>query len=128
MDFSGDDYDLPEEEAMEDVQTDPLEMAIRWMSNTDRSWIDRAACKGEPTDLFFLDKEDQASNILKLKAIKPLCGGCPVKKECLTYAVDNHITYGIWGGYTGTQRRRFKRVRRQQAAGGAVDGSDRPEE
>lgn len=124
MDFSGDDYDLPEEEAMEDVQTDPMEMAIRWMSNTDRSWTYRAACKGEPTDLFFLDKEDQASNILKLKAIKPLCGGCPVKKECLTYAVDNHITYGIWGGYTGTQRRRFKRVRRQQAARGTVDGSD----
>jgi len=124
VDYSGDNYDLPEEDDMEDIQTDPLEMALRYMSNRDRSWIERAACKGEPTDLFFLDKEDQASNILKLKAIKTLCGGCPVKKECLTYAVDNHITYGVWGGYTGTQRRRFKRVRRKQALGGTVDGSD----
>ncbi|WP_230314113.1 WhiB family transcriptional regulator [Nakamurella alba] len=34
-----------------------------------------------------------------------LCGGCPVKTECLAEALDNQVEYGVWGGMTERQRR-----------------------
>jgi len=33
------------------------------------------------------------------------CAQCPVRQQCLEYAVSNRIVYGIWGGLTGPERR-----------------------
>lgn len=33
-----------------------------------------------------------------------ICDSCPVKTECLNYAISNGIEYGIWGGMTERQR------------------------
>ncbi|MFF5504771.1 WhiB family transcriptional regulator [Streptomyces roseolus] len=36
---------------------------------------------------------------------KELCVGCPVRSECLAYALDRRIEHGVWGGMTERERR-----------------------
>ncbi|MFJ9810740.1 WhiB family transcriptional regulator [Streptomyces sp. NPDC101158] len=36
---------------------------------------------------------------------KALCSGCPVKAECLAYALDHRVEHGVWGGMTERERR-----------------------
>jgi WhiB family redox-sensing transcriptional regulator len=48
-----------------------------------------------------------------LEALR-LCATCPVKDECLEYALENHQHWGVWGGMTERQRFEEKRRRRLQ--------------
>ena len=34
-----------------------------------------------------------------------ICGVCPVKVDCLDYAMEIREPYGIWGGLTESERR-----------------------
>ena len=36
---------------------------------------------------------------------RQVCTQCPVRQQCLEFAVSNRIVYGIWGGLTGPERR-----------------------
>lgn len=39
------------------------------------------------------------------------CGTCPVRKECLTHALESSEKYGIWGGLgEGPRRQLISRV------------------
>lgn len=43
-----------------------------------------------------------------------VCLACPVRAECLSYAVGNEdlsTTFGVWGGLTADQRKRIYRLR-----------------
>ena len=82
------------------------------------SWKEEARCKGEPLSTFFivgpLDNVAQAH--ANWPRINELCGKCPVKQNCLDYALDNHIRQGIWGGKTYQQRRKYRKERDKQQA------------
>lgn len=41
--------------------------------------------------------------------IKAVCTGCPVRSQCLDYALENGEAFGIWGGLTAKQRRKLRR-------------------
>lgn len=86
--------------------------------DTDFSWQAKANCRGADTDLFFLEKktEKQAvvNNDVKLEKVRALCGACRVKGACLNFALNNHITHGVWGGQTYSQRRVTARERRHR--------------
>ena len=75
-------------------------------------WYQRAACRGKPTDLFFLSRDSPpaAANA----AIK-ICRSCEVQAECLQFALDTGEEIGIWGGTTGADRRRLLFRQRLQA-------------
>lgn len=53
------------------------------------------------------------------------CGGCPVRKDCLLYALLNNECWGVWGGLTHAERLRamaakkgsIKAVIRAESAG-----------
>lgn len=82
----------------------------------DEAWRQDAACLGAEADLFFPvgEESDEAARA------KEICGGCPVREDCLAYAFATKQTDGIWGGMTGTERRRFlrrERERRRREAG-----------
>jgi WhiB family transcriptional regulator, redox-sensing transcriptional regulator len=36
---------------------------------------------------------------------RQVCAQCPVRQQCLEFAVSNRIVYGVWGGLTGPERR-----------------------
>jgi hypothetical protein len=37
-----------------------------------------------------------------------VCSACPVRQQCLDYAITNRIAYGIWGGLTERERRALR--------------------
>ncbi len=49
-------------------------------------------CHAADPDLWFA--EDPA----ELEQAKTLCGGCPIRRQCLTAALDRAEPWGVWGG------------------------------
>jgi WhiB family redox-sensing transcriptional regulator len=77
-------------------------------SRTD--WFDEAACRDVDTDIFFPPAEADAA------AAKEICARCPVREECLEFALEaSPAPEGVWGGLTRVERHRLVR-RRQKAA------------
>jgi WhiB family redox-sensing transcriptional regulator len=74
------------------------------------SWAARAKCAGiENPDIFFPPNGNKGGKALKI------CAGCPVRAECLEYALNAGEKFGIWGGLGPRERRNLKRSRRRAA-------------
>ena len=69
------------------------------------AWTQQAACRGTDTDIFYPATPAEEAEALSI------CATCPVRAQCLDYAIRNRETYGIWGGATPEQRRRTRRER-----------------
>lgn len=57
------------------------------------------------TDLFYPARGDNDG----FHAAKAVCDRCPVKAECLEFAMRFEETEGIWGGTCGRERRALRR-------------------
>ncbi|HEY1330345.1 MAG TPA: WhiB family transcriptional regulator [Actinomycetota bacterium] len=82
----------------------------------DYGWQWRAACRGEDAHLFFPPShfersEEKRGRERKARAI---CGGCPVRVECLDYALRVRESHGVWGGLNEAERRALLRERENQ--------------
>lgn len=73
----------------------------------DQSWQLRAFCRGPESDLFFapLQQERREEKELRETRAKELCRRCPVRAQCLDYALDIREPFGIWGGLNEIERR-----------------------
>ncbi|MFB7368354.1 WhiB family transcriptional regulator [Streptomyces sp. NPDC056222] len=67
-------------------------------------WREDAACRTA-------DSEELFAKAAQQKRAKAVCGGCPVRTECLAEALDNRIEFGVWGGMTERERRALLRRR-----------------
>jgi len=73
-------------------------------------WMADAACKNRPTDLFFPQPpigrpKDGTTNVTRAyEHAKAVCATCPVAGECLSYALDENIPAGVFGGATPKER------------------------
>lgn len=78
------------------------------MENKRIDWLDRAACRDQNPELFFPVSEvgPGAEQIARAKAV---CAQCPVRDECLSYAIDNRLDHGVFGGMTPGERRKTAR-------------------
>jgi WhiB family redox-sensing transcriptional regulator len=65
----------------------------------DLPWQARGLCAQTDPEAFF--PEPGAPNW----RAKRVCRSCPVRRECLSFAVDNGEEYGIWGGLSAHERR-----------------------
>jgi WhiB family transcriptional regulator, redox-sensing transcriptional regulator len=54
-------------------------------------WRDQAACSGMDVDLFYPERGATAPEA------KRICRWCPVRIECLNYALRTDERYGVWG-------------------------------
>lgn len=62
-------------------------------------WQDRSLCSQVDPELFYVENEaDEAE-------AKKVCAGCPVRAECLDYALSVGDLHGVWGGMTDLERR-----------------------
>jgi hypothetical protein len=97
----------------------------------EHAWRYRAKCKdidtnykdeyGDTQDIFYPPRDRKKYKPVADRA-KAICWGtgendpeCPVRKECLLYAVEMDDTHGIFGGMSHRERahltRKFKRLR-----------------
>lgn len=72
----------------------------------DLGWRDDALCAEVGIDLFFPEKGEPT------KDAKAVCQLCPVRSECLQYALQNDERFGIWGGMSEQERHQIQPLRR----------------
>lgn len=75
------------------------------VQEADSSWFDRAACQGLDTNLFFTERGEPTTQV------KAVCKACPVRVDCLNYALDTGQHFGVWGGVGEGGRRQMRRAR-----------------
>jgi len=84
-------------------------------TTTTTDWRHDAACRDTDPELFFPISE-VGPGARQLAAAKEVCAGCPVRAQCLRYALDNGLDHGIFGGTTELERRELTRARRAHEA------------
>lgn len=62
-------------------------------------WQSYALCAEVDPELFFPEKGVSAATARKI------CFACPVRTECLDWAISNGETSGVWGGLSERERR-----------------------
>lgn len=73
----------------------------------ERSWIQRAACRGLDTNMFYPERGDKNM----AKAARSVCEQCPVIDDCMEYGISEK--FGLWGGTSVMERRRLRKQRKQ---------------
>ncbi len=70
-------------------------------------WQRRAACRGPIAKVFFppSSPEGRVAREARETRAKAICRGCPVRIECLDYALEIREPHGIWGGLSEVERR-----------------------
>src|SRR5581483_4214769 len=81
-----------------------------WVPLTRPSWHMRAACRDAPQEVFFSEKRSAHT---KTRAIDDYCGRCPVRAECLEFALatPSPQDFGLWAGTTRRERLEMRRTR-----------------
>jgi WhiB family redox-sensing transcriptional regulator len=88
-----------------------------------------AACKGGDITKWFPDFiDDEGDDVFDDGTVfesygdtdehyaeaKAICAECPIREECLDYAMEHRIRYGLFGGLTPIERRRIERRDRRK--------------
>lgn len=72
-------------------------------------WRDQAACRGhQQPDLWFASSKRHLEAADAAEA-KRICGLCPVRRDCLAFALDQGIVEGIYGGFDEDDRKGLRR-------------------
>ena len=64
---------------------------------------EQAVCGQVDPELFFPEKGGS------VKEPKEVCAVCPVRVECLAWALANDVRHGVWGGLSERERTRLRR-------------------
>lgn len=81
-------------------------------SNRDETWFTRARCRDVDRRLFFEPEGESAKpRARRVRQAKAVCAECPVRRECLLFALATPEHYGIWGGLTARERATLKHRR-----------------
>lgn len=74
-------------------------------------WMSRARCRALPTELFYPGQGECPEGAA-------LCLGCPVRGECLTYALVHREVHGTWGGLSERKRRPLRALMMRERRNG----------
>lgn len=90
----------------------------------DLGWATAAACAGADVELFFPPsgeglqgaptKHGRLTEVERVKRAKAICGGCPVRAECLEFAIESKDAWAILGGTTPDERKNMRRSERRR--------------
>jgi WhiB family redox-sensing transcriptional regulator len=76
--------------------------------DTDLSWQHEALCAQTDPEAFFPEKGGST------REAKKVCARCEVREQCLQWAIDHDERFGIWGGMSERERRRYKKACSQE--------------
>ncbi|MEU7647787.1 WhiB family transcriptional regulator [Streptomyces huasconensis] len=86
-------------------------------------WLQRAACVDEDPELFF-PVGTTGPALRDLATAKSICARCPVRGECLSWALRTGQAAGVWGGTCEEERAvlrgETRRTARRHAAAGVT--------
>lgn len=76
-------------------------------------WAAQGACRLSDSELFFPVSSvgRSAGQVARAKAV---CLRCPVRGECLDFALESGQDYGVWGGTSEDERRTMRRRQLRQ--------------
>jgi WhiB family redox-sensing transcriptional regulator len=74
-----------------------------WMLSPERK------CHGEPIETFVTTGDADDEPPYPSPRARALCNGCQFRPDCLQFALDNDIDYGVWGGMSAYQREQISR-------------------
>lgn len=80
-----------------------------------RDWRHHAACRDTDTELFF-PVGTTAATAAKTEDAKAICARCPVRLDCLRFALHTGEAEGVWGGMDPKERKRLRRRARKEAS------------
>jgi WhiB family transcriptional regulator, redox-sensing transcriptional regulator len=87
------------------------------------NWREDVACRDTDPDLFFPIGTTGAA-LRQMEQAQQICRACPVQVQCLTWALENAVTDGVWGGTTPDERRVIRSLSRR-TTNSKADGDDK---
>ena len=88
------------------IPADLLAIGVAWVDTDDEGdWQERAACAETDPEAFFPEKGTST------RPGKRICNNCPVRTDCLDYALARPELHGIWGGKSAMELRKLRAAR-----------------
>lgn len=84
-------------------------------------WRSAAACQATDPDLFF-PVSGSGKSLEQVERAKAICAACPVRRDCLAFALRIGQADGIWGGLTEEERRKPAPVSQGERPARTPDG------
>ena len=79
------------------------------LANASYGWRQQAICRDTDPDLFFpVGTTGQA--LVQIERAREVCNQCPVKRDCLEFALETNQDSGIWGGTSEEERRKLRKA------------------
>ena len=76
-------------------------------------WVRWARCIGVDPDLFF-PTGTTGPAVAQAESAKAVCAMCPVRPECLQWALATGQDAGVWGGTSEEERRALRHIGRPE--------------
>jgi WhiB family transcriptional regulator, redox-sensing transcriptional regulator len=94
------------------LRADQLRMSRSTDLVSDVHWTKLALCAGHPERGWWFPEYYCDKDVARAVAI---CRACPVRTDCLNFAITTGQSEGVWGGTTPSERRNLRReIRRAQ--------------
>lgn len=85
-----------------------------WFNHSHPDWHNHAQCRDMDQEIFYGedDRTGKARHhpnltVDEVARARRVCNACPVQMACLEWAIVNREEFGIWGGSTAGQRKRW---------------------
>ncbi len=82
----------------------PRPLSAEMITIPGRDWRLLAACWHADPELFF-PVSGSGPSLDQVTQAKVICADCPVRRQCLAFALDTRQEYGVWGGMSEEERR-----------------------
>src|SRR5271163_344740 len=86
------------------MTTPPRPSGGQRITTPSRDWRQLAACRPADPELFF-PVSASGPSLDQITQAKAICAGCPVRQQCLAFALDTRQNHGVWGGMSEEERR-----------------------
>jgi WhiB family transcriptional regulator, redox-sensing transcriptional regulator len=85
------------------MTTFPRPLSAEMITIPGRDWRLLAACRHADPELF-IPVSASGPSLDQVKQAKAIWAGCPVRRQCLAFALDTRQDHGVWGGKSEEER------------------------
>jgi WhiB family redox-sensing transcriptional regulator len=86
------------------MTTSPTPLSADMITIPGWDWRQLAACRHADPELFF-PVSASGPSLDQITQAKAICAGCPVRQQCLAFALGTRQDHGVWGGMSEEERR-----------------------